>query len=118
MEALESQDRDVEWGHLRFACPTSRVSLQSRIHCGILVTPGALRLAFRERGRVHQRPEPENQAKLATAPRGIPTENVKRCQHSKQNRRDSTYSLLGLGKGSQMKCEEVSESPEETGRPF
>ena len=35
-----------------------------------------------------------------------------------QRNTDSRYSLLGLQKGSQAKCEEVSESPEETSRPF
>lgn len=37
---------------------------------------------------------------------------------SQQHRGDSEYSLLGLEKGSQMKCEEVSGSAEETSGPF
>lgn len=63
------------------------------------------------------RPELKSQARLAATRKESPGEPWRGLQ-SQPKRRGSKRSLLRLGKGSQVKCEEVSESPEETSGPF
>lgn len=90
-------------------------SLQFGIHTGPLASPGAWWPSFQ--GMAVGIPEARPKSlKACHHPRGIPAEGLKRACH--QNRRDCKYSLLGPRKGSQMKCEEVSESREETRKPF
>lgn len=85
--------------------------LQSGNHTGTLATTGASWL--RPWAMVEARGRPSSQL-----PQRNPLHSVRRGLPSQRNRRGSKYSLLGLQKGSQAKCEEVSESPEETSRPF
>lgn len=67
--------------------------------------------------RACQRLELKSQARLTATPEESPGEPWRGLQ-SQKNRRGSKCSLLRLGKGSQVKCEEVSESLEETSGPF